>query len=72
MMESIELSEKNAGRKLNRTYKEENRTGDHIWWISDTSKFSQDYPAWKQRYNVTAILQQIFENSMERWAAAVV
>lgn len=72
MMEAIEICEKVSGRRLNHTYKEESRTGDHIWWISDTSKFSRHYPAWKQRYNVKAILRQIFENSMERWAAAVV
>jgi CDP-paratose 2-epimerase len=68
MMESIGICEEVSGRKLNHTYKEDNRKGDHIWWISDTSKFSQHYPAWKQRYNVKAILQQIFENSMDRWA----
>jgi CDP-paratose 2-epimerase len=61
-----------SGRKLNYTYKEDNRVGDHIWWISDTSKFSNHYPAWKQRFDVKAILQQIFENSMDRWAVETV
>lgn len=70
MMESIRICEEVSGRELNHTYEEGNRTGDHIWWISDTSKFSQHYPAWKQRHNVTAILQQIFENNLDRWAAA--
>src|SRR5271154_5499446 len=68
MMESIRICEEVAGRKLNHTYKEDNRTGDHIWWISDTSKFSGHYPEWKQKYDVRAILQQIFENSCDRWA----
>jgi CDP-paratose 2-epimerase len=68
MMESIRVCEQVSGRELNHTYKEDNRTGDHIWWISDTSKFSEHYPGWKQRYNVTAILQQIFENNLDRWA----
>jgi CDP-paratose 2-epimerase len=70
MMESIRICEEVSGRELNHTYEEGNRTGDHIWWISDTSKFSQHYPGWKQRYNVTAILQQIFENNLDRWAVA--
>lgn len=30
----------------NYTISEEARIGDHIWWISDTSKFSKDYPDW--------------------------
>ena len=68
MMEAIQICEEVSGRKLNYTYKEDNRTGDHIWWISDTSKFSQHYPGWNQRYDVTAILQQIFENNLDRWA----
>src|SRR5271167_2136020 len=68
MMESIQICEEVAGRKLNHTYKEDNRTGDHIWLISDTSKFSGHYPGWKQKYDVRAILQQIFENSCDRWA----
>ena len=70
MTESISICEEVSGLKLNHTYQEGNRTGDHIWWISDTSRFSQHYPGWKQRYNVTAILQQIFENNLDRWAVA--
>jgi CDP-paratose 2-epimerase len=69
-MESISICEQVSGRELKHTYQEGNRTGDHIWWISDTSKFPEHYPNWKQRYNVTAILQQIFENNLDRWAVA--
>jgi len=28
------------------TIEEENRIGDHIWWITDLSKFKNDYPEW--------------------------
>jgi CDP-paratose 2-epimerase len=65
-LESIKICEEVAGRELNHTYKEDNRTGDHIWWISDTGKFSGHYPEWKQKYDVRAILQQIYENSRDR------
>jgi CDP-paratose 2-epimerase len=71
MMEAIQICEEVAGRGLHYTYKEENRMGDHIWWISDTRKFSRHYPAWKQRYNVAAILREIFENNLDRWAVEV-
>lgn len=67
MLEAILLCEEVAGRKLNSTYKEANRVGDHIWWISDTSKFSRHYPEWKQLFNVRDILQQIFERNIDRW-----
>jgi CDP-paratose 2-epimerase len=72
MMEAIQICEEVSGRKLDHTYQESNRTGDHIWWISDCSKFSKHYPAWKQRFDVTAILQQIFESNVDRWAMETV
>ncbi len=71
MMEAIQMCEAISGRRLNYTYKEDSRTGDHIWWISDTSKFSRHYPGWRQRYNVAAILQEIFENNLDRWTVEV-
>lgn len=67
MLESIRICETIAGRELNQSYKDENRLGDHIWWISDTSKFSSHYPEWKQKYDVPAILQHIYDNNVERW-----
>jgi CDP-paratose 2-epimerase len=68
MLEAIGICERVSGQELNYTYEEGNRIGDHIWWITDTSKFSNHYPNWKQRYNVTEILQQIFENNLDRWS----
>ena len=67
MLESIVLCEKITGRELQHTYKDANRTGDHIWWISDTAKFSGHYPEWQQVYDVPAILQQIYDNNVDRW-----
>jgi CDP-paratose 2-epimerase len=67
MLEAILICEEIAGRKLNSEYKEANRVGDHIWWISDTRKFSQHYPQWKQLYNVRDILEQIFDRNVDRW-----
>jgi CDP-paratose 2-epimerase len=69
MIESIALCEEIAGRKLNWSYVDENRIGDHIWWISDTAKFSRHYPNWKQKYNVPAILQEIYSKNVDRWIA---
>ena len=44
------MSEEIAERKFNWTYAEGNRIGNHIWWISDNSKFSSHYPDWKMKY----------------------
>lgn len=65
--EAIALCEEIAGKKLEWRYAETNRTGDHIWWISDTSKFSAHFPGWRLQYDLRAILVEIFENNTGRW-----
>ncbi|MDB5104003.1 MAG: NAD-dependent epimerase/dehydratase [Fibrobacteres bacterium] len=70
MIEAIDLCEKITGRKMNYTYSEDNRSGDHIWYISDLRKFKQRYPAWGIRYDVPRILQEIYEFNRERWSKA--
>jgi CDP-paratose 2-epimerase len=67
MLEATQMCEEIAGRELNSTYAETNRIGDHIWWISDNGKFSSHYPNWKMKYDVKAILQEIYEFNQERW-----
>jgi CDP-paratose 2-epimerase len=61
MLQAIEACERISGRKLDWTYVEDNRIGDHIWWISDVTKFRNHYPGWHYRYDLDAILRQIHE-----------
>lgn len=70
MVEAIELCEQIAGRPLNWSYSEQNRTGDHIWWISDLTRFQRHYPNWRLEYNVPRILQEIYEHNLDRWQAS--
>jgi len=67
MLEAITVCEEIAGKKLSWIYAETNRIGDHIWWISDVSKFRRHFPKWDFRYNLQDILVQIFENNIDRW-----
>jgi CDP-paratose 2-epimerase len=67
MVEAITLCEQISGNRLDWNYVEQNRQGDHIWWISDLSRFQKHYPSWKQKYNVPAILREIYEMNVERW-----
>jgi CDP-paratose 2-epimerase len=67
MLEAIALCEKITGRELDWTYSEENRVGDHIWWISDLSRFQADYPEWQLTHDVPMILQEIHDENVERW-----
>ncbi len=35
------------------------RIGDHIWYISDISKFKRDYPRWRMSYTIQALLTEM-------------
>jgi CDP-paratose 2-epimerase len=70
MLEAIEACERIAGRELEWELVDENRIGDHRWWISDLSEFRRDYPDWKLRYGIEEILREIHEQNVERWTAA--
>ena len=70
MLEAIDLCQEITGRALNYTYSEENRIGDHIWYISDLSKFKSHYPEWDLAYDVPQILQSIYERNAEQWSLA--
>jgi len=37
------------------------RESDHIWWISDMSKFKKDYPSWKITKDLDYIFNEIIE-----------
>jgi CDP-paratose 2-epimerase len=66
MLEAISLCEQITGKKMNYTYTEDNRIGDHIWWISDVSRFKAHYPQWDWKYDLTDILIQISEATTAR------
>ena len=67
MLEAIDLCEQISGKQLNHQYAEANRSGDHIWWVSDNGRFEADYPDWKLQHDVSEILQQIHDANVERW-----
>lgn len=67
MIEAISHCERITGKPLRWKYVEENRRGDHIWWISDLSHFQEQYPSWKLQYDVPSILQEIYGRNCDRW-----
>lgn len=67
MLEAIRMCEEISGRTLEWTYSEEHRLGDHIWWISDTSKFRNHYPDWRLSYDSRGILEEIHAQNHRRW-----
>jgi len=66
MLEAIEKCQNLTGRKMRWSYNEANRSGDHIWWISDIRRFQAHYPRWSMRYDLDIILREIFDAVSDR------
>lgn len=61
VLEAVRLSEEITGRKMNALYSDAVRSGDHIWWISDVSKFKSHYPGWEFRHDLKSTLVEIHD-----------
>ncbi|GAB3090268.1 SDR family NAD(P)-dependent oxidoreductase [Micromonospora schwarzwaldensis] len=67
LMEATTLAEKITGHKMITEYQEDNRVGDHIWWVGSTAKFANHYPNWKYDYDIEAILAEMYEVNRLTW-----
>lgn len=70
MLEAIAMAERLADRKLQYTLSDQARLGDHIWWISDVSKFQGHYPQWAYQYDQERIIREIVDATRERQGAS--
>jgi CDP-paratose 2-epimerase len=66
MAEGITLCEEITGNKMNYSLSDDNRSGDHIWYISDLSKFKAHYPGWDWKYDLKTTLSQMHDNIAKR------
>jgi CDP-paratose 2-epimerase len=66
MKEAIVICEEITGKKMNYSYSENSRVGDHIWYISDLSKFKNHYPDWNYKYDLPNTLEEIFNGLKSR------
>ena len=62
IIEALNIVEEIKGFKIKREIIKNPRVGDHIWYISNTSKFKKHYPNWKQRYDTKKIIEELIEN----------
>ncbi|MFN3531088.1 MAG: NAD-dependent epimerase, partial [Candidatus Brocadia sp.] len=60
-----DMCQKISAQKLNYTYIDKNRAGDHIWWISSVAKFKKHYPNWEFKCDIKTILREIYEVQKE-------
>jgi CDP-paratose 2-epimerase len=67
MLEAIQICQDITGKEMQWSYTDKNRIGDHIWYISDTGKFSRHFPGWQIQHNIRDILQDIYELNIDRW-----
>lgn len=70
MLEAISACERITGRQLNWTLAEENRIGDHRWWITDLEPFRRDYPGWDLEYDIDDILVEIQQHNRDLWTSS--
>jgi len=66
MIEAIKICENISGNKMQYSYSETNRIGDHIWYITDLSKFKTHYPDWDWTFDLTSTLIQIHDSMLSR------
>ncbi|HSV44109.1 MAG TPA: NAD-dependent epimerase/dehydratase family protein, partial [Candidatus Bathyarchaeia archaeon] len=59
ILEAIALCERICGKALEIKYAEQNRSGDHIWYISSFKKFQTHFPDWKITIDLETTLKQI-------------
>jgi CDP-paratose 2-epimerase len=61
ILETIKYLDDEFGLKLNYKLLEKNREGDHMWYISDVSKFRNDYPDWDYEYSIEDTIKDIYK-----------
>lgn len=67
ILEAISFVKKEINSKWdNFTISESARAGDHIWYITDLTKYKQDYPDWDIQYSIQDTLLQIIKHESLR------
>lgn len=65
ILEAFNLIENISGKEMLSEYDEQNRSGDHMCYISDLSKMKEHYPDW----SLSKSLDDIFNEIYQSWAA---
>ncbi len=69
VLEANSMAEEPTGQPMTYVYGEEKRIGDHMWWISDVSKFQAAYPEWRYRYDIKTLMADIHAGVTDRFGA---
>jgi len=63
ILEAFDLAESISGKKMQYSYSDKNREGDHICYYSNLDKMKAHYPGW----TITKDLKQTMEEIMTSW-----
>jgi CDP-paratose 2-epimerase len=72
VLEAIALVEGMTGHKINHTYSDRARKGDHICYISNLRKFKTHYPEWSVTRSLNVILEEMIAAERRHAAGAQV
>jgi len=61
ILETVEFLKNEYNLNLNYTISDKNREGDHVWYISDVTKFVNDYPKWEYKYDIKSTIDEIYK-----------
>lgn len=67
LLEAIQKIESLTGKKMQTSYSEKNRTGDHICYYSDLRKLKKDYHEWDVQIGLDQIFEEIYESWKDRF-----
>jgi CDP-paratose 2-epimerase len=67
ILEAFEKISNISGKKMIYEYVDQNRSGDHICYISDLRKMKSHYPGW----DITKSLDDTFQEIYQSWAGRV-
>lgn len=61
ILEAIQIANDLGVDWDNYTISKQNRIGDHMWYISDLSKFKKHYPKWSQQHTIKGLISDIID-----------
>ena len=65
IIEAINLTNQTLNKNWDKyDVNETNRIGDHIWYITDLTKFKNDYPDWSLKHNLNSIVHSIINQNL--------
>jgi len=70
ILEAFRKIESISGKPMVHEYREQNRSGDHICYISDLRKMKAHYPGWDISKSLDDIFQEIYASWADRTKAA--